>query len=155
MSLLLVTILAQVKAAASAGKTALDPEQRQAFESRYAEIITQGIAVHPLPEPLPDAPKPRGCPQRPLPLNLLERLRTKQAAVLGFRHDFEVPFDNNQAERDRRMMKLKQKISGCCRSEDGVRMFCRMRGYLSTLRKQDINLYRRSRWIVLRQSCLS
>jgi transposase len=140
MSLLLVTILVQVNAAKASGKMALDTEQRQAFESRYTAIISQGIAVNPIPEPLPDAPKKRGRPKRPPPLNLLERLRTKQAAVLGFMYDFEVPFDNNQAERDLRMMKLKQKISGCFRSEDGARMFCRIRGYLSTLRKQDINL---------------
>jgi transposase len=140
MSVLLVTILAQVNEAKAQGKTALEAEQRQAFESRYAEIINQGIAVNPIPEPLPDAPKKRGRPKRPPPLNLLERLQSRQASVLGFMNDFEVPFDNNQAERDLRMMKLKQKISGCFRSEDGARMFCRIRGYLSTLRKQDINL---------------
>lgn len=140
MSLLLVTILGQVNAAQAQGQTALDPKQRQAFEARYAEIIAQGLALNPMPEPEPGAPKKRGRPKRPRPLNLLERFRTQQASILGFMTDFEVPFDNNQAERDLRMMKLKQKISGGFRSEEGARMFCRIRGYLSTLRKQNINV---------------
>ncbi len=140
LSLLLVTILYQVQAAKANGQTALPEDQLQAFEARYAEILDQGFAANPIPTPPPDAPKKRGRPKRSPPRNFLERLKSQQASVLGFMVDFEVPFDNNQAERDLRMMKLKQKISGCFRSVDGARMFCRIRGYFSTLRKQGQNV---------------
>jgi transposase len=140
LRLLLATILCQVRAAKAHAQNALPPEQLRAFEVRYAAILEQGCAANPIPAPLADVPKKRGCPKRSPPRNLLERLRSQQASVLGFMYDFEVPFDNNQAERDLRMMKLKQKISGCFRSVDGAKMFCRIRGYISTLRKQDRNV---------------
>jgi transposase len=140
MSLLLSTILDLVDGAKAKGRTALRPHQLKLLTARYAAILDQGFAANPLPVCPPDAPKKRGRVKRPPPLNLLERLKSKEASVLGFMRDFSIPFDNNQAERDLRMMKLKQKISGCFRTEDGARMFCRIRGYFSTLRKQKVNL---------------
>lgn len=137
LSLLLVSILNEVQAAQAQGQTALPPDQIRAFEERYRAILEQGFAINPMPTSPPNKSKKRGRIKRSPPRNLLERLRSQQASVLGFMVDFDVPFDNNQAERDVRMMKLKQKISGCFRSVSGARMFCRIRGYLSTLRKQD------------------
>jgi transposase len=74
-------------------------------------------------------------------LNLLERLEKKENAVLWFLDDFSIPFDNNLAERDLRMVKTRTKISGCFRSEEWTEWFCRFRSYISTLRKQNIDIY--------------
>ena len=142
MSLLLVTIHHQVEAAKAQGLQTLSPSDLDAFEARYQAILAQGFADNPLP-PLSQSStktRKRGRPRRSPPRNLLERLQAHSASVLGFMHDFTLPFDNNQAERDLRMMKLKQKISGSFRSEDGVKHFCRIRGYLATLRKQGLKV---------------
>jgi transposase len=74
-------------------------------------------------------------------LNLLERLEKNENAVLWFLDNFEIPFDNNLAERDLRMVKTRTKISGCFRSEEWAEWFCRFRSYISTLRKQNIDTY--------------
>ncbi len=136
MSLLLGTIKHQVDTAKTNGQSALAPEVGLAFEQRYHRLIAQGLAAN--PPPSPSAEKRRGRVKQSPPRNLLLRLNHHQTPVLGFMHDFAVPFDHNQAERDLRMMKLKQKSSGGFRSVQGATMFCRIRAYLSTLRKQGI-----------------
>ncbi len=140
LSLLLVSIHKHVKQAKEAGKTQLSPQELDAYEARYEAILNEGFSQNPIPPPDPDAPKKRGRLKRSTPRNLLERLREHKSSVLGFMYDFAVPFDNNQSERDLRMMNLKQKISGCFRSVDGAKRFCRIRGYLSTMRKQGRNI---------------
>ena len=79
------------------GGSGLDSTQLQEFEARYQSILAEGFEANP-PATVPlDAPKKRGRVKQPPPRNLLERLRTQQSSVLGFMHDFSVPFDNNQA----------------------------------------------------------
>jgi len=138
MLLLLGTIKQQVDVAKAKGQPGLEPGSILELEVRYQAVIAQGLAAN--PPPSPEQTKRRGRVKQSPPRNLLFRLQSQQAAVLAFMYDFRVPFDNNQAERDLRMMKLKQKISGGFRSADGARMFCRIRGYLSTLRKQGFDL---------------
>ena len=110
------------------------------MSASYDEILAAGLKQNPMPPPDPNKLKKRGRVKRSDARNLLERLQTHKAAVLGFMYDFDIPFDNNQAERDLRMMKLKLKISGCFRSDNGAREFCRIRGFLSTVRKQGLDV---------------
>jgi transposase len=132
---LLVEIKAAVEAARQAGATELAAGVVQTFAARYQQILEAGRAANPPPaEARP--PGQRGRRKQSKAQNLLDRLARRQGAVLAFMADFAVPFDNNQAERDIRMMKVEQKISGGFRTAEGASMFCRIRGYISTMRKQ-------------------
>src|SRR2546430_10172221 len=119
------------------GKHGLDSLEVIDWEVRFLELLHEGDRLHPHALAPPGT---RGrCKHSPA-RNLLDRLRKHQQAVLLFLEDLRVDFDNNLAERDLRMVKVQQKVSGCFRSGAGSQAFARIRGYLSTLRKQGVPL---------------
>ena len=119
-------------------KTHLELEQLADFLSRYNSIIALGYEENPFFVVWPPPKGKRGKPKKTKPRNLLERLAKHRTEVTNFMLDFRIPFDNNLAERDLRMMKVQQKISGTFRSIQGARIFCRIRGYISTVKKNSV-----------------
>lgn len=115
----------------------LDPIESQKHRRKYRSIIKLGEIE--CPEPVrPKGKVKRGRLKRSKSRNLLERLRDFEDDTLRFMDDEVVQFTNNLGENDIRMTKVQQKISGCFRSMDGARIFCRIRSYLSTCRKQGV-----------------
>lgn len=109
-------------------------ESINAIEKRYDRIVKKAITKEPIPD---SAIHKRGRKAKSKSMNLLECFRNKKKQILRFLYDAAIPFDNNLAERDLRMIKLKQKISGCFRTRKGAEMFCRIRSYISTMKKQE------------------
>ena len=122
------------------GRTELPAGLREHAIRRYHQILRLAEEANPPPEPAAKPEKRRGRRKQTPARNLLDRFIKHEQAVLAFVHNLLVPFDNSQAERDIRMVKVQQKISGCFRSWPGAVDFCRIRGYLSTLHKQGLPL---------------
>jgi transposase len=135
---LLIEMKQTVEAARATGKSALTKKTLRSLLKRYDTLLKQGEAANPLlpPEAVPRRGRRKQTPAR----NLLDRLRRYQKETLAFLYDFAVPFDNNPAEREIRMMKVQQKVSGGFRSQEGAQAFCRIRGYLASARKQSRNV---------------
>src|SRR5437868_7280297 len=136
MKELLLDIKAAVEQARAEGRSHLHPLEMADWKAGYGTLLAEGYQANP-PDPPPESGK-KGRRKQSAARNLLDRLSTHQEAVLLFLDNFAVPFDNSLAERDLRMVKVQQKVSGCFRSVSGAQAFCRIRGYLSTLRKQGL-----------------
>jgi transposase len=134
---LLLSMKQAAQDAREQGKRWLDPVEVLDWELAFLRLLDEGDHVTPRATAPPGS---RGRIKQSAARNLLDRLRKHQKAVFCFLEDLRVDFDNNLAERDLRMLKVQQKVSGCFRSLAGAQAFSRIRGYLSTLRKQGLPL---------------
>lgn len=137
MRLLLLQANKAVIECKDAGQLELPRDLLRVFDANYDAIIK--TAQSQIPDIKIKSGKRGKTKQHPAK-NLLDRLTLKKAETLRFMHDFNVPFTNNQAERDIRMAKVKQKVSGCFRSEEGASRYSRLRSYMSTSQKRGINV---------------
>jgi len=138
-------LLLKIKAAAAQAKSeaqrGLSEQIKNDFLQCYDKLVGKADRLNPPPKRKAEADSPKKKSiQQLTPRRLINRLQRHRDEVLRFMSDLSVPFDNNGSERDLRMIKLQQKISGCFRTPDGARVFCRVRSYLSTARKQGHSL---------------
>jgi transposase len=140
MSRLLLTAARAVRSAVEQGKSALGEPVSRRIVAVYDAIVQRGLAFHEQQPVLARRPGARGRLAKRPGHNLLVRLRDFKTEVLRFLFDFAVPFTNNQAEQDIRMMKVKMKISGGFRTQSGAETFATLRSLLSTARKRGWNI---------------
>lgn len=137
----LASLLLEIKETASAARTRgearLGEAAKGTFLRRYDRLVKKADKLNPQSRGGGDGDSPqRKRPPLSPSRRLVNRLSRRRDEVLRFMSDLAVPFTNNGAERDLRMVKVQQKIGGCFRTEGGARDFCRVRSYLSTARKQ-------------------
>lgn len=130
-------LLVEVNAAVKDAGGRLGPDESARWRDRYRALLAKAEQECPPPDERKRSGS-RGRIKRSKARNLLERLRDYEDDVLRFMEDPIVPFTNNLGENDLRMTKVQQKISGCFRSMEGAKMFCRIRSYLSTCRKRGM-----------------
>ena len=135
---LLLTMKKAKEEAIAGGKDSVSCNQLETFEKQYDEILKTAYAENPLPE---TTEKKRGRKKKGKVLNLIGRLDKYKVSVCLFIKNFCVPFDNNQAERDLRMVKVKTKVSGCFRTIEGAQEYLTIMSYIGTARKHEINPY--------------
>lgn len=133
---LLQTANRLVKAAKTQSRFSLSKLAKERIVANYDRLLRQAERLNPVATPNGK----RGRTKQTKTRNLINRLLLYKEDILRFTYDFNVPFDNNLAERDLRMVKVQQKISNCFRSELGAKIFCRIRGYISTCLKQEYEL---------------
>jgi len=132
-------LLLEINKAVDAAGGMLNTSEAEAFRKRYRQRLQEAETECPPPDESQRKKGQRGRLKRSKSRNLLERLIRYEEDVLRFMVELEVPFTNNQGERDLRMTKVQQKISGCFRSEQGARIFARIRSYLSTCQKNGVS----------------
>ena len=135
---LLIAMKKVKEKALAAGKDEVSYYHLHKFDKQYDEILKTAYEENPLPEP---TAKKRGRQKRSKVLNLICRLENYKASVCLFIRNLRVPFDNNQAERDLRMIKVKTKVSGCFRSEEGAQEYLTIMSYIGTAHKHGINAF--------------
>lgn len=138
MADLLIKMKVAKQRAIDKGKDFLSSISLYRYRKKFDKIVEKGLQANPWHPP---KVKKRGRPKKTVPRNLIERFRDYQEDIMRFLFNFKVPFDNNQSERDLRMMKVKQKISGGFRSKKGAKYFTRIRSYIMTARKQGVNVF--------------